>query len=149
MVLFDQLRPGRITGNPLPCRRNLILSGRLKRFTKVGGEMISLSAVEETLIRVLIERGSMSAEERFLAVIADERMEGKPRLIVFTTISFDREEANEILITNGFSRLVKIAAVQKIDEIPLMGTGKTNYRALQDRLVEEGRDIPEGDNETV
>ncbi len=114
---------------------NLILSGRLKRFTKVGGEMISLGAIEEVLMRELLRRGQISSDLPSLAVCADEKNDGKPQLILFTTISIDRDAANEILIQSGFSRLIKISSVQKVDEIPLMGTGKTNYRQLQKSLV--------------
>lgn len=50
---------------------------------------------------------------------------------VFTTTDLNRESANEILNNAGFSRLVKVSQVHKIVEIPLLGTGKTNYRQLQ------------------
>lgn len=114
--------------------KNIILSGRIKRFTKVAGEMISLGAVEETLVKILIEQGKISPDIPSLAVIADEKKEGQPQLIVFTTGSISREEANQILQAQGFSRLVKISAVKRIEEIPLMGTGKTDYRSLQSQL---------------
>lgn len=120
----------------LDADHNLILSGRLKRFTKLGGEMISLGAIEEILIRTLISRGKISGDLPALALIADEREEGKPKLIVFSTISLDKEEANEILREAGFSRLAKIFSVKKIEEIPMMGTGKTDYRKLQGYVAE-------------
>jgi long-chain-fatty-acid--[acyl-carrier-protein] ligase len=110
---------------------NLILSGRLKRFTKVGGEMISLGAIEQILAEELIKKGQISVDVSSLAVCSDERVPGKPQLVLFITITLDREEANEILKNAGFSRLVKISAVKKIEEIPMMGTGKTDYRRLQ------------------
>lgn len=115
---------------------NLILSGRMKRFTKLGGEMISLGAIEEALVQTLISRGKISGDLPSLALVADEREPGKPQLIVFSTIFLDREEANEILREAGFSRLAKISDVRKIDEIPLMGTGKTDYRRLQGYVTE-------------
>ncbi len=110
---------------------SLILSGRLKRFTKVGGEMISLGAVEEAIASKLLEQGKISKEGPALALIADEREEGKPKLILFIIGDATRDEVNELLQTSGFSRLVKVADVRKIEEIPLMGTGKTDYRKLQ------------------
>ena len=116
--------------------QNLILSGRMKRFTKFGGEMVSLGAIEETLIQGLHSRGKISGDLPALALIADEREEGKPQLIVFSTLPFDKEEANEILREAGFSRLAKISSVRRIEEIPLMGTGKTDYRRLQNELTE-------------
>ncbi|HSX38370.1 MAG TPA: AMP-binding protein [Chlamydiales bacterium] len=113
---------------------NLIISGRIKRFTKVGGEMISLGGVEENLVKSLIEQGRISSDIPSLAVVADEKKEGQPQLILFSTVSIRKDEVNDILRSRGFSRLVKISSVKKIDEIPLMGTGKTDYRALQNTL---------------
>jgi long-chain-fatty-acid--[acyl-carrier-protein] ligase len=114
---------------------NLIISGRIKRFTKVGGEMISLGGVEETLVTNLISQGKISDKAPAIAVVADEKKEGQPQLVLFTTASITREEANQILQTQGFSRLVKISAVKKIEEIPMLGTGKTDYKSLQNRLT--------------
>lgn len=111
---------------------SLILSGRLKRFIKIGGEMISLSAIEETLLKFFINEKRVSADVPSFALVSDEKEEGKPRLILFSVIHLDRDEVNGALQNAGFSNLVKINAVNKIDEIPLMGAGKTDYRKLQD-----------------
>lgn len=114
--------------------KSLILSGRLKRFTKLGGEMISLGAVEELIIKALLKQGRITSDLAAIAICADEREEGKPQLILFSTIDIDKEEANQILLESGFSNLVKISSVKKIEEIPLMGAGKTDYRKLQSQL---------------
>lgn len=109
----------------------LILSGRLKRFTKIGGEMISLGAVEEILAEHLINAGRMSPDLASIAVCADERDPERTRLILFTTIPLDREEATMILQQAGLSNLVKISSVKRVEDIPIMGAGKTDYRTLQ------------------
>ena len=109
------------------------LTGRLKRFVKLGGEMISLGAVEDTLIKELQQRGLISAELPSIAVCSKEDPSGA-QLILFATIPIEKEKANEILKESGFSRLIKIGSVKHIQEIPLMGTGKTNYRSLQSLL---------------
>ncbi|MDE3055516.1 MAG: AMP-binding protein [Verrucomicrobiota bacterium] len=118
----------------LDADKNLILSGRLKRFTKVGGEMISLGALEEVLIAGFSRRGKLFGDLPALALIADEREVGKPKLVLFSIFVLEKEEANEILRDSGFSRLAKIASVQQIEEVPLLGTGKTDYRTLQSLL---------------
>jgi len=111
---------------------NLVLSGRLKRFTKLGGEMVSLGAIEDALNKELLQRGVTNADTPSLAVCAIEKPDQKPEIVVFTTSNaLDREGANEILNKAGLSRLIKIAQVQQVKEIPLLGTGKTNYRQLQ------------------
>jgi long-chain-fatty-acid--[acyl-carrier-protein] ligase len=112
----------------------LILSGRLKRFTKIGGEMISLAAVEAAIFSELHRQGKIVSDGPALALLADEKNPSKPQIVLFTTLDLSREQANDLLQNSGFSRLVKISSVQKIEEIPLMGTGKTDYRTLQSKL---------------
>lgn len=115
---------------------SLILSGRLKRFVKVGGEMISLGAVEETIAKALISSGRVSADVSSVAICAEEKEEGRAQLILFSTIDLEKDEANQILNQAGFSNLVKISYVKRIEEIPLMGAGKTDYRSLQAKINE-------------
>ncbi len=112
----------------------LILTGRLKRFTKIGGEMISLGAVEEVLIKELLQEGKIKSDLPSLAILADERNPEKSQLVLFSTAAIDRDHCNEILNRAGFSRLIKISAVYRIEEIPMMGTGKTDYRTLQAQI---------------
>jgi long-chain-fatty-acid--[acyl-carrier-protein] ligase len=113
----------------------LILSGRLKRFTKIGGEMISLSAIEEVLLQELMQEKELGTKGPSIAILADERNEFKTQLVLFTTFDFSREKANDLIQKSGFSRLIKISSVQKIEEIPLLGTGKTDYRTLQSKFA--------------
>jgi acyl-CoA synthetase (AMP-forming)/AMP-acid ligase II/acyl carrier protein len=108
-------------------QHHLFLSGRLKRFTKVGGEMISLGAIEEA---IAASQGH-SRDVVDLAVCVDESNPDKSQLILFTTFEIEKDAANEILRKSGLSRLMKINRVQKVAEIPLLGIGKTDYRKLQ------------------
>lgn len=112
---------------------SLVLSGRLKRFTKLGGEMISLGGVEEVIVKSLIQKGKINPDIPSVAVCALEKETGKSQLILFSIIDLDKEEANQILQQGGFSNLVKISEVKRIEEIPLMGAGKTDYRKLQEQ----------------
>lgn len=110
---------------------NIVLSGRLKRFAKLGGEMISLAAIESAISSELIRQGKISQDMQSIALCVEEKMPGKTDLVLFSMIPLDKEEVNRTLLQAGFSRLVKISSVQTIQEIPLMGTGKTDYRRLQ------------------
>ncbi len=113
----------------------IFLSGRLKRFTKIGGEMISLGAIEQVLTEELAKRGEKSKEGPLLAVCAKEIEGQKTELVLFTTNQqIQKETLNEILSQAGFSNLIKIGEVRRIVEFPLLGTGKTNYRELQTLL---------------
>lgn len=111
---------------------HLILSGRLKRFVKMGGEMVSLGGIEEELSLIAQEKGWISGREEAptLAITAREADTDRPELILFATFPVSKEEINTALRGRGFSRLIKIGEICKIDAIPLMGTGKINYRQL-------------------
>jgi long-chain-fatty-acid--[acyl-carrier-protein] ligase len=111
---------------------NLLISGRLKRFAKIGGEMISLSAIEEEISKELVRQHRASPDTSFIAVVASSGE--KPQFILFATLDINVDEVNEMLRSAGFSRLVKISAVRSIPEIPLLGMGKTDYRSLQKGL---------------
>lgn len=106
----------------------LVITGRLKRFIKIAGEMVSLSAVEEALTKAL----SAASEEPSVAVLArGSEGESRPQLVVFSALELTPERANEILHAAGFPHLVHINEVKKITAIPLLGSGKTNYQELK------------------
>ncbi len=109
---------------------NLILSGRLKRFTKLGGEMISLGGLEE-----ILNQTYPAKEEKYNFAVCAQEKEGEPSfLAVFTTESLSEKEINHLLKKKGFSRLVKVQKVIQLQEIPITGTGKIDYRKLQGML---------------
>lgn len=113
----------------------LILSGRLKRFVKVGGEMISLAAIEE----ILLQEGSkrhwkIDSDLPSLAVVAKEEDGKKGEIHLFTTFSVKTEEVNDILKEKGMSNLIKITAVHQEAFIPLLGSGKIDYKTLSSKI---------------
>lgn len=115
-------------------RGYLILSGRLKRFVKIGGEMVSLGGLEEELTRLAKEKNWLKAEKEGppLAVSAREKDTDKPTLILFTTFPISKEDVNISLKECGYGRIVKIDEVRTLEQIPLTGTGKTHYRLLEE-----------------
>ncbi|MGE3954014.1 MAG: AMP-binding protein [Parachlamydiales bacterium] len=105
----------------------LTIAGRLKRFVKIGGEMISLPALESELEKIVPEGGTFT-------VIAKEEEGKKPVLHLFSDRILSLELANKTLQEAGFSNLARLAQFHKVDEMPLLGTGKVNFRALQDQI---------------
>jgi long-chain-fatty-acid--[acyl-carrier-protein] ligase len=112
----------------------LILSGRLKRFIKMGGEMLSLAAIEEALHKAFFASKEKLEEGTPLAVCAKEEAGEKTKIFVFATVNLNIDEVNRKLKEAGFSNLVRIYKVQHMDSIPLMGSGKVNYRALESMI---------------
>ena len=104
--------------------------GRLKRFLKIGGEMVSLPALEEPLsLRYPpTENGPQVAVE---GVDAPGRW-----IVLFTTLDISLQQANAILAEAGLRGVMRLDAVERIEAIPVLGTGKTDYKVLR-KLVAE------------
>lgn len=113
---------------------NLTITGRLKRFLKIGGEMISMGGLEEDLLQIANEKGwvKRKADGPLLAITGKGYESDKPAIVLFTTFDVDREEVNKALKEGGHGRLVKISEIHKLEEIPLTGTGKTHFRLLDE-----------------
>jgi acyl-CoA synthetase (AMP-forming)/AMP-acid ligase II len=106
----------------------LFITGRLKRFIKIAGEMISLPAVEHALLQKYGDE-----EKVVLAVEGSDSIE-PPQIVLFSAIKINIEEANSCIKSSGFSNLVKIHKAIEIAEIPLLGTGKTDYKVLKEMI---------------
>ena len=108
----------------------LTFCGRLKRFIKLGGEMISLPAIEN----VLAQHFSTEGNEGPVMAIEATPDEEHPEIVLFTTLDTNRPLINQQLRNSGFSPLYNIRRIIKIDSIPLLGTGKIDYRSLKELL---------------
>jgi long-chain-fatty-acid--[acyl-carrier-protein] ligase len=114
----------------------LTLSGRKKRFIKIGGEMVSLAAIEEAVLDLAVQKNwSTHKEGPLVAVCAQEKNGEKPKIFLFTKYDTTTDEINKSLQAQGFSNLVRVSSVKQVVDIPIMGSGKINYRALEDQFL--------------
>jgi acyl-[acyl-carrier-protein]-phospholipid O-acyltransferase/long-chain-fatty-acid--[acyl-carrier-protein] ligase len=107
----------------------VLITDRLSRFSKIGGEMVPHVRVEEALHRAL------GAQEQVLVVtgVPDER-KGE-RLVVMHTLPEERVRALAgALGTLGLPNLwlPRPEAFHRVDAIPLTGTGKTDLRKVKE-----------------
>jgi long-chain-fatty-acid--[acyl-carrier-protein] ligase len=121
------------TGDLVRCSADghLTFVGRLKRFIKLGGEMISLPAIEEILLR----HYTQPEDEAPPLAVESTAAEANPEIVLFCVRPIEREEANRQLREAGLSPLHNIRRVMALDAVPLLGTGKVDYRALRARLA--------------
>ena len=110
----------------------LTITGRLKRFIKIAGEMISLPFIETLLLEKYGD-----PEEVVLAVEGSDTVD-PPLIVLFATRPIDQEEANAYLRDRGSSPLIRIGEVRKIDAIPVLGTGKVDYKVLKKSIIDHG-----------
>jgi acyl-[acyl-carrier-protein]-phospholipid O-acyltransferase/long-chain-fatty-acid--[acyl-carrier-protein] ligase len=98
--------------------------GRVKRFAKVGGEMISLGAVEEWVARLWPD-----AQHAVVALPDARRGE---RLVLVTTAP--QAERGALLAQAQAERIAEInlpRGLVKVAHLPVLGTGKIDYRQVQ------------------
>lgn len=107
----------------------LYITGRLKRFVKIAGEMISLPFIEGILLK---KYGSDS--ELTMAIEAREQ-NGEVKIVIFSIQDIVLEEAQSYLRENRVSNLVKISEVQVVEAIPVLGTGKIDYKVLKGMIL--------------
>jgi long-chain-fatty-acid--[acyl-carrier-protein] ligase len=106
--------------------------GRLKRFIKAGGEMISLPALEEPFAKKF-----PAGEDGPRVAVEGIETPGGRRIVLFTTEAITVREANALLQAEGFRGVMRLDDVKKLDTLPVLGTGKTDYKVLR-ALVEKG-----------
>ena len=106
----------------------VFILGRLKRFAKISGEMVSLTAVEEALAGAFPHYGL-----RFqLAVVSKpDADKGEMLIAVANDAKLQLDEIRAVLRAKGYPNFCVPREVKFLREIPKLGTGKVNYRELQ------------------
>lgn len=117
---------------------HMTFAGRRERFVKLGGEMISLPQMEAVLGRHFMAPAGQ--EGPVLAVDALEE-EGQTVLVLFTTLPLEREQANAVLREEGLSALYMLRRVRRLAALPLLGSGKVDYRSLRALAMQEGQGV--------
>lgn len=99
------------------------IKGRAKRFAKIGGEMISLAAVEA--LAGELWKGALSA----VATLPDER-KGERLVLVTDCRTATRAEFLAYARSMGATELMVPAEVRAIDRLPVLGSGKVDFVAV-------------------
>jgi acyl-[acyl-carrier-protein]-phospholipid O-acyltransferase/long-chain-fatty-acid--[acyl-carrier-protein] ligase len=102
--------------------------GRLKRFAKVSGEMVSLTAVEEALGGAFPQYGLKFA---IAVVTKPDEAKGEKLLAVTNEPKLTLAEVRDAIHTGGLSNLAVPRELKVVREIPRLGTGKVNHRELE------------------
>ncbi len=106
----------------------LVIVDRYSRFAKLGGEMISLTAVEDAIFKALKD-----PELELVAVnIPDEKKGEKVVLLISNDMKL--RELKTILLEAGVSPMMLPANVINMEEVPKLGSGKTDF-ALAKKVV--------------
>lgn len=103
-------------------------AGRLKRFVKIGGEMVSLIRVEDVLEKMLPQDAACCVVE------IPDAMKGA-RIIAAVTQKIDEKK----VLKDMSAHLPQIALPKQfvvIEDLPKMGSGKIDFRGVADMVHE-------------
>jgi acyl-[acyl-carrier-protein]-phospholipid O-acyltransferase/long-chain-fatty-acid--[acyl-carrier-protein] ligase len=102
----------------------IAILGRLKRFAKIGGEMVSLSAVEGLVAAVY-------PEARHAVVAVSDSKKGEKLVLVTDRGDADVTRLAEWAREHGAPELAIPKKIMRVRELPVLGTGKTDYVTIQ------------------
>ncbi len=105
--------------------------GRLKRFAKISGEMVSLTAVEDALAGAFPQLG-LKCEIAVIAVPDEDK--GEKLIAVTDQPKLNLDDIRGVIRGKGMTNLCVPREVMVVREIPKLGTGKVNHRELQAHL---------------
>ena len=107
------------------------IQGRLKRFAKISGEMVSLGAVEDALAGAFPQFGLRCQ----VAIVArPDEDKGERLLAVCNEPRLTLEAVRAILREKGIPNLATPRELRVVSAIPKLGTGKTDHRGLEKLL---------------
>lgn len=106
----------------------ITIKGRAKRFAKIAGEMVSLTAVESMIDAVW--PGYLHA-----AVSVPDAKKGEQVVLLTTHQNADRSAIVQYAKEHRMTELMIPKIIQVIDNMPLLGTGKIDYPALAKMVV--------------
>ena len=98
------------------------IQGRVKRFAKVAGEMVSLGAVEELA-------GQIWPGHTHVAVSIPDVRKGEQIVLLTEKEGATRDKLLSVAQTTGTSELAVPRQVIFAQKIPVLGTGKIDYVA--------------------
>jgi long-chain-fatty-acid--[acyl-carrier-protein] ligase len=70
--------------------------------------------------------------------------EGGRRVVLFSTEPVGLREANDWLHEEGFRGVMRLDEVRRVPAIPVLGTGKVDYKALRAQVAAGARQVEVG-----
>ena len=98
----------------------IAIKGRLKRFAKIGGETVSLAVVESIASAVW-------PDFNHAAIAIPDGRKGEQIVLMTTNRDANRHDLVGWAHNHGVAELAVPRRILSVDEIPVLGTGKTDY----------------------
>lgn len=110
------------------------IKDRIKRFAKIGGEMVSLNAVHDMVIDATKE---MLGEYNYGVVAIPHESKGEQIVLVTNNKSVTSSMLHDYVKANGMSELYLPRVILYHEKLPVFATGKSDNVTLKKEVMEE------------
>jgi acyl-[acyl-carrier-protein]-phospholipid O-acyltransferase/long-chain-fatty-acid--[acyl-carrier-protein] ligase len=102
----------------------ITITGRAKRFAKIAGEMVSMTAAESLV-------ASLWPEDQHAVLAMPDARKGEQLLLLTTRADAAVQPLLAHARARGVAEIAVPRSIQVVEKIPLLGTGKIDYPAVQ------------------
>ena len=110
------------------------IKDRIKRFAKIGGEMVSLNAVQEMVCKTY---EWMGAEFQYGVVAIPHESKGEQIVLVTNNKQATQEVIHDYIKNNGLSELYLPRLILFKEQLPVFATGKMDNVSLKKLVLED------------
>jgi acyl-[acyl-carrier-protein]-phospholipid O-acyltransferase/long-chain-fatty-acid--[acyl-carrier-protein] ligase len=111
----------------------LFIEGRLSRFSKIGGEMVPHGTVEQKIVEAF---GWDQVENPVVFVTGVPDTSKGEALVLLTTNEVTVDALREKLGELGVPNLWVPRIIKRVEQIPMLGTGKTDLKRCRELALE-------------
>lgn len=115
----------------------LFIEGRLSRFSKIGGEMVPHISIEQKIVELF---GWDQTEKPTIAVTSVPDSAKGEALVMLTTELVTREDVRTRLLDSGLPNLWVPKLVQRVEKIPMLGSGKLDLKGCRELALAAARE---------
>jgi acyl-[acyl-carrier-protein]-phospholipid O-acyltransferase/long-chain-fatty-acid--[acyl-carrier-protein] ligase len=118
----------------------LHITGRLSRFSKIGGEMVPHEKVESLIAEMISTHSDDELPHVAVTAVPDERR-GERLIVVHTDLPLEPAEICRRLVASSMPRLwiPDPEDFMAVDALPVLATGKLDLRHLRDLALSRSR----------
>ena len=115
----------------------ITITGRMSRFSKIGGEMVPHIRIEELLERA-IEGGEEDATVQCAVTAVPDVRKGERLIVLHRPMTQPIDQLLQALSDAGLPNIWIPSATSflEVDEIPLLGTGKIDLQQIKQKALE-------------